>query len=101
MRIAPVQINPCNTTTGIAVNRVNSNAVNIFPNPTNGVFTITSERLKIEDLVIYNIKGQKIFSLLPSANKASVDLSNKPKGVYFYRVQNGGKIINTGKIIVE
>ncbi len=53
----------------------------ISPNPSNGFFNITSEG-NIENVSVYNALGQRVFQ----GNQTQIDISNKPKGIYFVEV---------------
>lgn len=55
----------------------------ISPNPTNGVFTITTEKEKISAIEIYNLLGDKIYS----TSNPQIDLSSQPNGIYFLQIK--------------
>lgn len=77
--------------------------IEIFPNPSNGVFTVQSQTLNSEDqfIEVYNLLGSKIHTSPKSKLSAyTVDLSHQPKGVYFVKVYSGEKS-TTRKIIVQ
>jgi Secretion system C-terminal sorting domain len=68
----------------LAVGDVNSTAGNIevYPNPNNGTFTMTSPGLsKGEEVLIYNIVGQKVYSSAITEQKKIISL-DVPAGVY-------------------
>jgi hypothetical protein len=57
----------------------------IFPNPTNGVFSITSKNnMTPKSVSVYNLNGV-IMDVKGSVNE--IDLSNLSKGVYTIRIQ--------------
>lgn len=102
---------PCSITVSQKEIQPSNNLISVFPNPSNGVFTIEmkSEKLNVKNIEIYNVMGQKVqTSSLPSpigegaSFTYSLNLSAQPNGVYFYRVldENGG-LIGEGKIIVQ
>ena len=75
----------------------------IFPNPSTGVFSIYSQILSNEEqyIEVYNILGAKVHSSAKSKLSAySIDLSQQPKGLYFVKVYKGGKS-TTRKIIIQ
>ncbi|MGP8215881.1 MAG: choice-of-anchor tandem repeat GloVer-containing protein [Bacteroidia bacterium] len=94
---------------------INSAHVSVYPNPSNGVFQLKIENgeLKMKNIEIYNMLGEKIassnsskggeFCSLPSGGEGwAIDLSNQPAGIYLYRVvSENGEYIGSGKIVIE
>ncbi|MCF8296459.1 MAG: T9SS type A sorting domain-containing protein [Saprospiraceae bacterium] len=80
--------------------------IKIYPNPTNGIFTIEGENLK--SIEIININGQIIKKIqdthFDSAQctvfKFEVDLSKQPKGIYFIRLWND-EFVRVGKVVLQ
>ena len=68
--------------------------------------TIVKEELNfrsqnnVEDITVFNLLGQKVFSGAPNANNSSVNLSTLRPGVYIVKVSAEGKI-GSYKIIKE
>ncbi|MCK4663978.1 MAG: SBBP repeat-containing protein [Bacteroidales bacterium] len=84
----------------------NIDDIKIYPNPTNGIFTI--EGKDIQSIEITNINGQTIrqysidnLSADRQDNKSSiVNLKGQPKGIYFVKIWNND-FITIKKIVVE
>jgi N-acetylneuraminic acid mutarotase len=58
--------------------------LNIFPNPTAGIFTIKySQANTFYPLKIFNTKGEEVFCSEIRSEISQIDLSNLSKGVYF------------------
>lgn len=79
------------------------NDVMIFPNPSNGIITISAQTSNDEEqfVEVYNMLGAKIHTSEKSKlSNYSLNLSNQPKGVYFVKVYRGEKCI-TRKIVVQ
>ncbi len=78
-------------------------SVTVYPNPTNGIFTIELAGYNNPFTVqIYNILGKKVMSDVLSGNSNSADISSQPSGVYFYRVlTKNGSLIGDGKIVKQ
>ena len=75
----------CGNTSGI--NETNfSNEINIYPNPSTGIFTITSTE-KISSIEIVNILGEKVFTSTINHQPSTIDLSSHPNGIYFVHLQ--------------
>lgn len=85
---------------GISESVANKSALNIFPNPSNGIFSVKSET-KILRIEIVNTFGWKVYSTQINSEKADIDLSKQPKGIYFYQLTGDRQILKTGKIILE
>ena len=81
----------------LSPSKINSkNSPIIFPNPSNGTFTIQNTD-KIEDIFITNMLGQKIeFDYSESNNYTNVSL--KEKGLFLLEFRTGNKLHQT-KII--
>jgi hypothetical protein len=83
-----------------------TNKINVFPNPSNGNFTIKNNFNGNFELEIYNSLGEKVIGDLRMANSEStIDLSEQPNGIYFVRIISpkgqAGEKIYSQKIIVE
>ncbi|MEO6882536.1 MAG: T9SS type A sorting domain-containing protein [Bacteroidia bacterium] len=79
----------------------------VFPNPTNGQFTLQLNggmEKDVQSIQIYNVLGQELFSV--SADNTviqaiqNIDLSRFSKGMYFVKVQTLNQV-QTKKIIVQ
>ena len=70
----------------------------IYPNPSDGLFSISGEN--IESIEIYDITGKLVIQQNINASNATIDLSNKAKGVYTLKSYNGNNV-SVNKLIVE
>ncbi|RZP00464.1 MAG: Omp28-related outer membrane protein [Flavobacteriales bacterium] len=77
----------------LGINSIYENDLNIFPNPSNGVFNIKTS-LNNSTYKIYNLIGQHVKSGLIKNGANLIDLRNSIDGVYFMTIQteNGEKI---------
>jgi len=96
------------TGTDAGINEVKgeSGEVSIYPNPSNGQFTIQlavgSGQLAVVE--VYNVLGEEVLTetLRSSQGDNTLNMSNQPQGIYLYRViTNNGELIGEGKIIVQ
>jgi uncharacterized repeat protein (TIGR03803 family) len=85
----------------------NPGAINLYPNPNKGIFTITFNKVAAQGsqakVEVYNVLGEKVYSQLNSQQSAfNIDLSSQPSGVYFYKVlQENGELVGGGKFVIE
>ena len=73
------------------LDKPDQNKVNfeVFPNPTNGIFTIKlPDSLNDFIVMVYDASGKQI---LKSRNSTTFDLSNQPTGIYYVTLQTGNK----------
>jgi len=88
--------------TGITDVEKNSQTVLVFPNPSNGKFTVTAINSSINAIYIYNVMGTKVFSKsdikLPA--NSLIDISDYEKGIYFIKIDSRDKI-HTEKFVIQ
>ncbi len=77
--------------------------VNIYPNPNKGRFAIESTDVSNPSLVsVYNTLGEKVDQWTMNKGQLTIDMSNRPGGVYLYRViTETGTLVGAGKFIIE
>lgn len=74
--------------------------VTLYPNPSNGIFSVKSESL-ISKIEIINVIGKTIYSSEINSNQTIIDFSKQAKGIYFYQVQTKDNNISTGKLVIK
>ncbi|MBO7652443.1 MAG: T9SS type A sorting domain-containing protein [Bacteroidales bacterium] len=70
----------------------------IYPNPSDGMFSISGEN--IESIEVYDITGKLVMQQNINASNATIDLTNKAKGIYTLKSYNGNNV-SVNKLIVE
>jgi hypothetical protein len=91
--------------TGIKKNKEKEPGIKLFPNPSNGEFTIEQPTNfgKNKQLQIFDISGKLVYTeSLPSENnKHTIKLNELLNGVYFYKVSGAMNMeMKNGKIII-
>ena len=78
---------------GIQEVLVSATEIGVFPNPSNGIFEISSMSAQSINLIIFNEQGQQILSSeLPTPSENNIiDLSNQLPGIYFAHVSQGAQ----------
>ena len=67
-----------------------SRSVSVYPNPTQGIFTISSSLPSQNFSVrIKNILGEEVFQTLFDSGSLDIDLSKEKNGVYFVEIGSG------------
>ncbi len=88
-------------TVGLENISINSK-LDIYPNPTSGIFTISSSKVipgaKVD---VYELSGKLVYSERVKSQTLNIDLSDKPKGVYLVKVSYGEKLISTKRLIMQ
>jgi hypothetical protein len=73
----------------------------LSPNPSNGIFTVTTTGMDLPaTLIIYNISGQAVYSMLVDATVEQLNLSSFPKGIYTIRLINKD-LIQLSNLLLE
>ena len=89
------------TVLGINELKMQDACITVYPNPTSGKFTISSQS-NINAVEIYDLLGELIYSDFKFNGQTSteIDLSNHCKGIYIVNNHSGKKIYNC-KIVVQ
>jgi hypothetical protein len=92
-----------NVATGMESIESGEGQISVYPNPTNGVFTIQIPQLNGQLKVgIYNILGQNVKTEQIRDKINVIDLSNEPNGIYFYRIiKEDGTVTGEGKVVIQ
>lgn len=89
--------------TGINSIAYSENSFSIYPNPNNGVFSIslqnTDAKLEVE---IYNLLGEKVYAISNFKQQTTneIDISNFPRGIYFVLINDRTRIYER-KIVIQ
>ena len=62
----------------------------IFPNPSNGVFTVRFPNSgSTKQIFIYNSLGQSVFTTTTNDSNIYADISNETSGIYYIKIKDG------------
>jgi hypothetical protein len=92
-----VTVNKC---TGINETSFIYSSVKLYPNPSNGHFTIEMPFDGSKQIAVYNMTGELISEVRTSDETQKVNLSEVAKGVYFIQINASGSNARY-KVIVE
>jgi len=97
--------NGCTTTTQVIVgsqvgiDEATNFAFTIYPNPTNGLFTISMSGTEVSNVQILDATGRLVMETSEVSNQMEIDLSNMQRGIYFVRIQNGKTVQNATVVL--
>ncbi|WP_396181632.1 Omp28-related outer membrane protein [Flavobacterium sp.] len=82
----------------LGVEDFNANEITLYPNPSNGIFTINTQLPT--DVVAIDVTGKEVFRMLNINNQTTLNLTQLQKGLYLLKLSNElGE--QTKKIIIE
>ncbi len=86
-------------TIGVGVREIEEKDIALFPNPTTGELRVTSYKLRINDIDVFDVFGRKIFSSQsPLSTEHTLDISHFNAGIYFVRVTTEKGVV-TKKVV--
>ena len=87
---------------GVSDEEIRNQSFSVFPNPTDGKFTIELYNGSIKTIDVINSTGTIVLSTsnVNTSTSIEIDISSYSKGIYFVRVNNGEKTY-TEKILVQ
>lgn len=90
------------TTSGLGIPQIATNAVSIYPNPSNGTFNISLENDSYTNatIMVYDLTGRMIASKTMSAANETMSLGNAAKGVYTVRILTNNTV-HTRSITIQ
>ena len=82
-----------------------NSAMSIYPNPASEKLNLDISRYFNNPLTfsIYSSTGVLVYQLkiIESSKSTTIDLSSLSKGLYFYTLKEGSRIVNTNKLIIQ
>lgn len=87
----------CVTIIGIATYE-QANAISLYPNPNNGMFTVESFEKGV--LTVFDVTGKEVLNQQIIAGKTSVLMDNQAKGLYLVRIVCGD-VSTTHRVILD
>ncbi len=94
-------LNTINHSLGIASLSNSNNDIMIYPNPSTGLFTVSSLKHKVQNIKVLNILGEEVLQSTINNQQTIIDLSGYRKGLYFVQITDENKNMVNRKIVVE
>jgi len=76
------------------------NVFTVFPNPSNGKFSIIAQRAGATQLEVVNLLGETVYAADITSDNTEIDLSANAQGIYFIKFYTG-QTVRTQKIVVQ
>jgi hypothetical protein len=92
---AAVKVNPC---TSLEEYTFDAN-VDVYPNPSTGKFTVFIKEPAKQSIQVYNITGALIKTEDVSSQATTIDLDQEMKGLYFIRIVEGDRTVQTVRVV--
>jgi hypothetical protein len=98
-----------NPATGFDKLAKSNSQISIYPNPSNGIFQVTSSNLQLTEIKVYDVNGRIVLNqiiqptpnLSKEGNSRIIDASNLPNGVYNISLTSSKGIENKRIVIVR
>lgn len=74
-------------------------SIDIYPNPTSSYINVSADGMK--EIVIYNVKGQKIISLNDISESVKIDVSDYTSGLYIIEARDNDNNVKKNSFIVQ
>jgi hypothetical protein len=86
----------------ISTNAYDNSHVQVFPNPGDGLFTISLSNVSTGlNMTVLNALGALVMKQAIGTKETKLDLKNEPNGIYFINVISNNKIVYTSRIIKQ
>lgn len=85
---------------GLLKHEADNRKIDVYPNPSDGPFTISLESSTANDVSIYNLQGKLVFQALNTTAEISIN-QNLKAGVYLIKVRNKKGHLFSKKLIIE
>jgi len=82
--------------TASGIKEIENLTASIYPNPSSGNFSITINEKEF-NVIVYDVTGKVVYE---SQNEKQINLTDKPKGIYFLKITSDNKIYSQ-KIIIQ
>lgn len=87
--------------TSVGINELQSTQqINVYPNPSSGQFNFSGLE-KENKIEVFDMAGKIIYQSIATSDFETINISEKAKGIYFYRITKEMRLVQSGKICVQ
>ncbi|MGQ0829722.1 MAG: T9SS type A sorting domain-containing protein [Bacteroidota bacterium] len=93
-----------NSTTTTSIIDLNKSLITLYPNPNNGIFKLSIDNVNLDrynSVLIYDMSGKFIQQEELTNETSIIDISTKPRGIYFIKVMDEDREIKIDKIVYQ
>jgi len=83
----------------VSVGTVAEQTLNVYPNPSNGSFSILNKQGA--KVTVFDILGKQVYSSTSNSNNYNVNLKNLNGGLYILKVQSGSSVVSKNIVIAK
>lgn len=83
------------------INEQTENMITLYPNPTNGTFTIETNTNEKQTIRVFDMTGNSVISQTMENGKTTVDAGQLAAGIYTINIVVNGAVINKKLVIVK
>lgn len=85
----------------VGINESPSNQqINVYPNPSSGQFNFNGLE-KGSQIEVFDMTGKIIYQSIASNDFETINISDKAKGIYFYRITKEMRLVQNGKVSLQ
>jgi hypothetical protein len=71
----------------LGINDFDLNPFIAYPNPTNNIWTVKTQNIKIASIEVFDILGKNVMNLKPETTEATIDATRLKSGIYFAKIK--------------
>lgn len=84
----------------VGLNSAAANKINLYPNPNNGQFTLTSS-VNIKEVMVFDLAGRRVDAQVNHRHSNRAEIAVAAKGMFFVRVTDSNQQVTTQRIVVN
>ena len=100
-----IQPYACKEVNTVGISNINAlnGAISIYPNPSNGIFTVDLGDIEKANIEVYDLLGKLVEQVTANTDRTKIDLTRRGTGVYVVYVKDAetGKPLSVNKLLVN